>query len=95
MKAQLVAAVCWNIWRERNNRIFNGTSHTIDECIDLTISDIDSWIWILANWGQESIDEGAQEKEAIREWYAREDKERPKPDVAMLFSLLYPNYVIM
>lgn len=30
----LVASICWNIWRKRNNQIFNNVAHTIQTCLD-------------------------------------------------------------
>lgn len=30
---RIVATICWNVWRERNDRIFNNTSHTVNDCV--------------------------------------------------------------
>lgn len=38
-----VAAVCWNIWKERNNRIFIGIAHTIRFCSSTITNDVRMW----------------------------------------------------
>lgn len=38
--AIIVAAICQNIWTERNVRIFNNTSHTVDSYVAKTYIDV-------------------------------------------------------
>ena len=39
-----VVTICWDIWRERNDRIFRDYSRSSDQLLALIISDIVSWI---------------------------------------------------
>lgn len=50
--AIVVAVICGNIWIERNDRIFTGTSHTVDGCIARTHIDELFWTGQLSdrNW---------------------------------------------
>lgn len=46
---RVVAVICWNIWRERNNKIFNNTSYTVDGCVLEIYIDISCWIGLLSD----------------------------------------------
>lgn len=51
IKVILVASICLNIWPERNNRIFNKTTHTIHSCFGGIYFDVISWIGLLLEEG--------------------------------------------
>lgn len=59
----LVASVCWVIWRERNNRLFNARDTTQDICLQLAISDIDFWTGIPARENHLQLSESASDED--------------------------------
>lgn len=40
---QGIAASCWNIWRDCNNRLFKDTARSTKVCLGVITSDIKSW----------------------------------------------------
>lgn len=50
---RIVAAIYWNIWREKNNRIFKNTSHTVDGCVNRVYIDVMLLIGLL--WDRRRI----------------------------------------
>lgn len=44
-----IAAMCWNIWRERNSRIFADRSLLLEVCASCTYTDIIFWTWLLSD----------------------------------------------
>lgn len=40
---RIVVAICWNIWRERNSRIFRNKPDSVGDCLATIFSDINSW----------------------------------------------------
>lgn len=45
---EYIAAICWNVWKERNNRIFSSTAHSIETYMVIIHSDISAWTGILS-----------------------------------------------
>lgn len=43
MVKPVVTIICWNIWSEWNNNLFNNTSHSTNWCIISTYHDITHW----------------------------------------------------
>lgn len=39
----VITAFCWNIWREKNIRLFNNKYHSIQYCMRLTVYDFIIW----------------------------------------------------
>lgn len=59
----LVAVICWNIWREKNIRIFNSIAHSLDICLRLIIHDFIFWTSILSDEERLQISGGISEED--------------------------------
>lgn len=57
----LATAICWNIWLERNNRIFNFTAYSFHICIQLIMHDFTIWTCIPSDKERVQISGGSSE----------------------------------
>lgn len=47
----LIPAICWNIWPEKNNQIFNNIVHTIEYYLEDIYFDVISWTgYLMREW---------------------------------------------
>lgn len=46
---RLLAAICWNTWKERNDRIFRDTSHSTEISPSIIYADMHDWIGVHCN----------------------------------------------
>lgn len=56
MFKSVTAAIIWNIWLERNRKIFSNIAYSMDHCIYCITNNILLWITVFGNLGTTSHD---------------------------------------